>query len=422
MKPHPHRRVPPLSLQAKSMRSSLQALLIIAVIVPSFLFAQEKSEREQLREFGQKEKQGLGEQDREYLNFRAEETARYKKFYAEEQQRFREYVAGIEKVWGSRNVDTSTNKRYVGYEKDFSGRRSIDFEKGQAKVEVLIDPKDVTDPAKVKRAVETEIVNMIKDKGTDDPLATKDQTSTLAAPILVNQVQTREGNPVTIKNAQEFAADVALGSTIHREEVTGKDGKKRINVSASFPLVPDHVKQRAEEFRVTIQNQAKRFNLDPRLVFATVHTESYFNPKARSAAPAYGLMQLVPSSGARSAYLFVYKEDKLLTPEYLYQPKNNVELGAGLLNLMMTKDFKDIKDEKSRVYCAIAGYNTGPGNVARSFVGKRDIPKAIQVINQMTSDQVFDNLRTKLPFEETRTYVGTVREKMKLYEEWSGMK
>jgi membrane-bound lytic murein transglycosylase C len=133
-------------------------------------------------------------------------------------------------------------------------------------------------------------------------------------------------------------------------------------------------------------------------------------------------MQLVPSSGARSAYLFVYKEDKLLTPDYLYQPQNNVELGAGLLNLMMTKDFKDIKDEKSRVYCAIAGYNTGPGNVARSFVGKRDIPKAVQMINQMTSDQVFDNLRTKLPFEETRTYVGTVREKMKLYEEWSGMK
>ncbi len=397
-------------------------LTIILFLVAAITFSQDKSEQQQFEEFKKAQKAGVQEQDYAYLKFKSEETARYKKFYEEQQRRFREYVGGIEKMWGKEKVDTSTNKRYVGYDKDFSGRRSVDFEKGQAKVEILVDANDATDPAKVKKAVETEIVKMIKDKGTEDPLASKEQAPPLEAPILANQVETKDGNPVTPENAQQFASNVALGSTIHREEVTGRDGKKRINVSASFPLVPDHVKQRAAEFRAVIQKQSKRFNLDPRLVFATVHTESYFNPKARSGAPAYGLMQLVPTSGARSAYLFVYKEDKLLTPEYLYQPLNNVELGAGLLNLMMTKDFKDIKDEKSRVYCAIAGYNTGPGNVARSFAGKRDIPKAVQMINQMTSDQVFDNLRTKLPFEETRTYVVTVREKMKLYEEWSGTK
>ncbi len=285
---------------------------------------------------------------------------------------------------------------------------------------MLVDPKDAVDPAKVKKVIEHEIVKMIKDKGNDDPLGVKGNASSEEVPILVNQVKAKNGKSVSPENAQAFASEIALGSSIKREEVRGKDGKKRINVSAAFALVPDHIKQRAQEFRTLVQKQAKRFMLDPRLVFATVHTESYFNPKARSASPAYGLMQLVPSSGARSAYLYVYKEDKLLTPDYLYEPNNNVELGAGLLNLMLTKDFKDIKDEKSRVYCAIAGYNTGPGNVARSFVGKRDIPKAIQMINQMTSQQVFDNLRTKLPFEETRTYIVTVTEKMPLYEEWSG--
>ncbi len=380
---------------------------------------QEKTDRDQFEEFKKAQKAGEEEQDRAYLKFRKEETERYRKFYEEEHRKFREYVAGIESVWGRKNVDTSTNKRYVAYDSDFSGRRAVDFEKGQATVEVLVDPKDAADPAKARQAVQTEIVKLINDKGTDDPLAVQQQSPALDVPVLANQVRTKDGKSVTPENAARFANDVALGSTIHREEIVGKDGTKRVSVSASFPLIPDHVKQRAGEFRTMIQGQSKRFMLDPRLVFATVHTESYFNPKARSAAPAYGLMQLVPTSGARSAYLFVHKEDKLLTPEYLYQPKNNVELGAGLLNLMMTKDFKDIKDEKSRVYCAIAGYNTGPGNVARSFAGKRDIPKAIQMINSMTSDQVFEHLRTKLPFEETRTYVVTVKEKMKLYEEWS---
>ena len=394
--------------------------LILLLVVQGGLVAQVKSEKQQFDEFKKTQKAGMQEQDYAYLKFKTEESARYRKFYEEEQRKFREYVAGIEKMWGTKKVDTSTTKRYVGYDKDFSGRRSVDFEKGQAKIEVLVDPKDAADPTKVKKAVEAEIVKMVRDKGTEDPLAVQQQAPPLATPILANQVETRDGKAVTPENAQKFASEVALGSTIKREEVTGEDGKKRISISTSFPLVPDHIKRRAEEFKALIQRESKRFNLDPRLVFATVHTESYFNPKARSGAPAYGLMQLVPTSGARSAYLHVYKEDKLLTPDYLYQPKNNVELGAGLLNLMLTKDFKSIKNQKSRVYCAIAGYNTGPGNVARCFAGKRDIPKAIMLINQMTPEQVFNRLRTNLPFEETRTYIVTVTEKMPLYEEWSG--
>jgi membrane-bound lytic murein transglycosylase C len=402
------------------MRSFLPiiAVLLCCSTLPSS--AQVGGEKEQFEEFKRAQRAGMQGQDYAYLKFKAEESARYKKFYEDERRKYKEYVSGIERMWGTKKIDTSTTRRYVGYDSGFTGRRTIDFEKGQAKVEVLLNPKDAADPATVKKAVESEIVKLIKDKGSDDPLAHKEQSPALDAPILANQIETKDGTAVTPENARKFASEVALGSTIKREEVTGKDGKKRVSVSAGFPLVPNHVRQRAEEFKALIQKEARRFNLDPRLVFATVHTESYFNPKARSGAPAYGLMQLVPTSGARSAYLFVYKEDKLLTPEYLYLPKNNVELGAGLLNLMMTKDFKDIKNEKSRVYCAIAGYNTGPGNVARSFAGKRNIPRAIQIINQMTPEQVFNNLRTKLPFEETRTYVVTVTEKMPLYEEWSG--
>ncbi len=395
--------------------------MVFLILSLATVYGQVKSDRQQFEEFKKAQKAGIEEQDFAYLRFRKDENARYRKFYQEERRKFQEYVTGIQSKWGKNKVDTSTNKKYVGYDKDFSGRRSVDFEKGQATVEVLVDPSIAKDSVKVKQAVENQIVKMIKDKGADGPLASQQKARPLETPILANQVETNAGKPVTPENAKDFASEVTLGSTIHRETVTGTDGKKRVSVSATFPLIPDHIKQRATEFKALIQRESRRFNLDPRLVFATVHTESYYNPKAQSSAPAYGLMQLVPTSGARSAYLFVFKEDRLLTPEYLFLPKNNVELGAGLLNLMMTKDFKDIADEKSRVYCAIAGYNTGPGNVARTFAGKRDIPKAIQIINGMTSDQVFEQLRTKLPFEETRTYVVTVRDRMKLYEEWSRM-
>lgn len=404
------------------MITRIQITVLLLGFLSSFALAQQKSEKERFEEFKRREKQGVEEQDYAYLKFKAEYTARYKKYVEEQEKKFKEYVGNIESKWGKDRTRTSTRKDYVGYDKDFTKRRSVDFEKGQATVEVLVDTKDAADPAKLKKKIEEEIVKMLKDKGTDDPLAVQEQAPPLPAPILANQVQTKDGTRVTPETAQQFAADVAMGSSIKREEVVGKDGTKRISVSAGFPLIPNHVKQRAAEFRDDVMKQSKRFSLDPRLVFALMHTESYFNPKARSSAPAYGLMQLVPSSGARSAYLHVYKEDKLVTADYLYTPPNNVELGSGLLNLMLTKDFKNITDEKSRVYCAIAGYNTGPGNVARSFVGKRDIPKAVAQINQMTSDQVFEHLRKNLPFEETRTYIKTVTDRIPTYEEWSGTK
>ena len=53
--------------------------------------------------------------------------------------------------------------------------------------------------------------------------------------------------------------------------------------------------------------------INPKLVMAVIHTESAFNPKARSTfkrkngrtGHAYGLMQLVPYSGGKEAYNYL---------------------------------------------------------------------------------------------------------------------
>ena len=78
-----------------------------------------------------------------------------------------------------------------------------------------------------------------------------------------------------------------------------------------------------------------------------MHTESSFNPKARSPIPAFGLMQLVPKSGARDAYNYIYKQDRLLSDTYLYVPANNIELGCAYIAKIRHDYFKNIKDEKT---------------------------------------------------------------------------
>jgi membrane-bound lytic murein transglycosylase C len=398
--------------------ATLHTLLAALLLVPCAALAQ--SDRDEFEAFKRGEKQSVERDRREYQAYRAEVTAQFKRYLEEQQREFRKYVGEIEGKWGKERVRTSTRKDYVGYGKDFTKRRTIDFENGKVTVEVLVDPREGADGAQLKKRLEDEIVTALRDRGTEDPMAAKERAKPLAQPILAGQVRGRDGAPVTDASARQFAEDVAMGSSIKSEPVIGKDGVKRISISAGFALIPDHVKRRAEEFREPVVRQARRFNLDPRLVFALMQTESYFNPKARSPAPAYGLMQLVPSSGARSAYLHVYKQDRLVTADYLYTPPNNVELGAALLNLMLTKDFRNVSDEKSRVYCAIAGYNTGPANVAKAFVGKRDIPKAVAMINRMSSEQVYAQLRKSLPFAETRNYVKNVVDLMPTYNEWGG--
>ena len=117
-----------------------------------------------------------------------------------------------------------------------------------------------------------------------------------------------------------------------------------------------------------------------------MQTESSFNPKARSHIPAYGLMQLVPKSGARDAFYHVYKKDRLLKDTYLYVPANNIELGCAYINKIRYAYFKNIKDDKSAYYCTISAYNTGAGNVARALTGKTKLKAATNKVNSMNPD------------------------------------
>lgn len=113
-----------------------------------------------------------------------------------------------------------------------------------------------------------------------------------------------------------------------------------------------------------IAKSAARHGVDPALMKAMMHTESGFNPNARSPVGAQGLMQLMPATARRFG---------VVNPN---DPAQNIEGGARYLAYLNKK----FKGDQTKV---IAAYNAGEGNVAK-YGG---IP----------------------PFKETRDYVSKVK-------------
>lgn len=185
----------------------------------------------------------------------------------------------------------------------------------------------------------------------------------------------------------------------------------------TIPLKNQKDAARAEPYLSRVQEQSLRFKLNPSLVFAVIHTESHFNPKAQSHIPAYGLMQIVPRTAGRDVNRFLFKLDEDMPAEKLYIANENIEAGAAYLHILFNRYLRKIDNPQSRLYCAIAAYNTGSGNVAKTFNidGSRNISKAAKIINALTPEEVYAKLIANLPYEETRNYLKKVEKRRPIY-------
>jgi len=175
---------------------------------------------------------------------------------------------------------------------------------------------------------------------------------------------------------------------------------------------------RARPFVASINRENVEFKLSAELLLAIMETESAFNPMAKSPIPAFGLMQIVPGSAGQDATEKLFGKPRLLAPSYLFNPENNIRVGAAYFNILYYRYFRGIKDPLSRLHCAVAAYNTGPGNVSKALTGKSmALRPAIAIANAMSSDEVYAHLMSNLPYEETVNYLRKVNSRLAKYEE-----
>ena len=306
----------------------------------------------------------------------------------------------VGKEWGVKETKVPTKKEYVKYVQNYKSRAIVDFDKLTVTVETLVPEKR---EESLRNAIVTTLLTPDDPRSVD--LFSDKSVQLKGKPYLNGMVLDQAQKPITEQAQAEKFADWLVKSGIKERSIESGEGNKTVYY-AEFPLIKNFSNRKAEEYRPIVAKYGKKLNVSESLIFAFIRTESNFNPFAMSGVPAYGMMQLVPASGGRDAYRRAKGLDQPPTKEYLFNAENNIQLGATFVALLRDEYFASVENPVSREYCVISGYNTGSGNVLKTFSKKRG--EAFNAINGMQPPEVYEKLRTGLPYEETRQYLAKV--------------
>ena len=143
-------------------------------------------------------------------------------------------------------------------------------------------------------------------------------------------------------------------------------------------------------WRAQLERNAKLNGLDPYMVAGLIRQESEFNPEAVSSAQAYGLTQLLPSTGR----MLLKTSRRRFRASVLFQPEVNLRLGTLYL--------RNMYDNYSGHWeQTLASYNAG---------GSR-----VQTWNNWGQYREPAEFVETIPFSETRNYVFAVMRNASIY-------
>ena len=215
--------------------------LIIWILIP--LYSQDSFE-EFLKQQQRAQQESFDIEENELKNYITAVTSQYDKYERQQQQEFEEFKKAVEQKW--QNFKSPKSKEYVEYDDDLDSRATIDFEKGEVTVEIILEeelPSETKPASKLpekntkksnslknkletsdippketkrlrdekriekrknvsKKKIKKKLADIIKSKGFD------------GKPLLNKQLADKKGKTVTPKTADKYAASLVSNTRI----------------------------------------------------------------------------------------------------------------------------------------------------------------------------------------------------------------
>lgn len=306
------------------------------------------------------------------------------------------FSGNIEKRWGSREIKIAGKRNYVKYIDNYLSRTEVNFSDGK----ILVETISPTDPkGHLKKAIVTTLLT------PDDPahvdLFSSQNIELKGQPFLYRQVVDQEQKPIQWSWRANRYADYLIA---HHLKVKQVDFKQSYYVE--IPMVEDQIRIRSYQYADIVRRAANKYDIPEDLIYAIIKTESSFNPYAVSWANAYGLMQVVPKTAGRDVFKLVKKRSGQPSPQYLFNPENNIDTGTAYFYILKNRYLRDVRNPLSLEYSMISAYNGGTGGVLNTFDGNRQ--RAMSDLNSLKPNQVYWALTKKHPNTESRRYLEKV--------------
>ncbi|MDA3885168.1 MAG: transglycosylase SLT domain-containing protein [Candidatus Delongbacteria bacterium] len=353
----------------------------------------------------------------------------YQERVEKERKEWKEYVNKVRGQWGE--YTGSTPKAWAEYSNDLNALSVVDFENNYIEIATIVDTDN---KAKSEAQIQKRFEEMLatKEEGSNRKLLAGqikyEQKANFVKPIKKKVIVEKPINKdkkvykaVTQENQKQFVKET-VNKNLKKEVIIGDDGRARTKYTVTLEMVPNSIQVRAKKYMDLIEKYSKKYDLDPALVMALIHTESAFNPKAFSRRPdgtpmACGLMQIIPSQAGRDAHKALFGKDKIVEPEYLFDPEKNLAMGTWYVR-WLTKWWNRIEKKKhggkassvtKNEYYTISSYNQGMGTILNKAYKPRDL------FNK-SDDETYSILVSdrSIP-EEGRHYLERVKKRKKLY-------
>jgi membrane-bound lytic murein transglycosylase C len=391
--------------------------LLFVILLSNLLSAQSATD------FQKQQMQDFEKEKTKFSAYKKSQEDEFDSYQKSQMKAFEDYKKEIGAYW--QDPKMSTKKTWVAYTEDKKTRTDVDFEKETIVVETI-----AASPEEAKKKLQIALAKVVtidtKTVQESDPL--EKILSKIKKP---QNVVTSKVKPEPILSTVVFDKEPTKDALIsyvnknaNKSNITSIESNKIKNArvyTLHVSMPKDAMIKRSKIYYDEVKIQADKQSLPVPLVFAIMHSESSFNPRARSHVPAYGLMQIVPKSAGIDTYYYLYNEKKLVSSSYLYDSKNNITMGSGYLHVLYYKYLSKIKNPDSRLYCTIAAYNTGAGNIAWAFTRTNNMTKAAPIINTLSPEEVYNRLQKDLKYDEPKEYLKKVSQRMSAYNKIYGL-